>query len=29
MKFIVQWNGLPTAENSVIERFMKNRRTGA
>lgn len=23
MKFIVQWNGLPTAENSVIERFMK------
>lgn len=26
MKFIVQWNGLPTAENAVIERFMK---TGA
>ncbi|NPT57862.1 DUF3303 domain-containing protein [Paraburkholderia sp. 5N] len=26
MKFIVQWDGLPTAENSVIERFMK---TGA
>ncbi|WP_233855873.1 DUF3303 domain-containing protein [Paraburkholderia sp. HD33-4] len=23
MKFIVQWNGLPTAENSAIERFMK------
>ena len=23
MKFIVQWNGLPTAERSVIERFMK------
>jgi hypothetical protein len=23
MKFIVQWDGLPTAENSVIERFMK------
>ncbi|MEA3085191.1 MAG: hypothetical protein QOC89_2888 [Paraburkholderia sp.] len=23
MKFIVQWNGLPTTENSVIERFMK------
>ncbi len=23
MKFIVQWNGLPTAEGSVIERFMK------
>ncbi len=23
MKFIVQWNGLPTAENSVIERFTK------
>jgi hypothetical protein len=23
MKFIVQWNGLPTAENAVIERFMK------
>jgi hypothetical protein len=23
MKFIVQWNGLPTAENSVVERFMK------
>ncbi|ASW02965.1 hypothetical protein CJU94_27250 [Paraburkholderia aromaticivorans] len=23
MKFIVQWNGLPTAESSVIERFMK------
>jgi hypothetical protein len=23
MKFIVQWNGLPTAEHSVIERFMK------
>ncbi|HYS67954.1 MAG TPA: DUF3303 domain-containing protein [Paraburkholderia sp.] len=23
MKFIVQWNGLPTAENSVIERFMR------
>jgi hypothetical protein len=26
MKFIVQWKGLPTAENAVIERFMK---TGA
>ena len=26
MKFIVQWNGLPTAESAVIERFMK---TGA
>jgi hypothetical protein len=23
MKFIVLWNGLPTAESSVIERFMK------
>ncbi|HEY4296815.1 MAG TPA: DUF3303 family protein [Paraburkholderia sp.] len=23
MKFIVQWNGLPSAENAVIERFMK------
>lgn len=23
MKFIVQWSGLPTAEHSVIERFMK------
>ncbi|MGF7136414.1 hypothetical protein P3T40_007926 [Paraburkholderia sp. EB58] len=23
MKIIVQWNGLPTAENYVIERFMK------
>ena len=23
MKFIVQWKGLPTAENAVIERFMK------
>jgi hypothetical protein len=23
MKFIVQWNGQPTAENAVIERFMK------
>ncbi|WP_094778025.1 DUF3303 domain-containing protein [Paraburkholderia ribeironis] len=23
MKFIVQWTGLPTAENAVIERFMK------
>jgi hypothetical protein len=23
MKFIVQWEGLPTAEGSVIERFMK------
>ncbi|SMG55317.1 DUF3303 domain-containing protein [Paraburkholderia susongensis] len=23
MKFIVQWSGLPTAENAVIERFMK------
>jgi hypothetical protein len=23
MKFIVQWNGLPTAESAVIERFMK------
>jgi Protein of unknown function (DUF3303) len=23
MKFIVQWNGLPTAETAVIERFMK------
>lgn len=23
MKFIVQWDGLPTAENAVIERFMK------
>jgi hypothetical protein len=23
MKFIVQWNGLPTAENAVVERFMK------
>jgi hypothetical protein len=22
MKFIVQWNGLPTAEKSVIERFV-------
>jgi len=23
MKFIVQWSALPTAESSVIERFMK------
>jgi hypothetical protein len=23
MKFIVQWSGLPTIENAVIERFMK------
>lgn len=23
MKFLVQWKGLPTAENAVIERFMK------
>jgi hypothetical protein len=23
MKFIVQWKGLPSAENAVIERFMK------
>ncbi|RDK02785.1 DUF3303 domain-containing protein [Paraburkholderia lacunae] len=23
MKFIVQWNGQPSAEQSVIERFMK------
>lgn len=23
MKFIVQWNGLPSAELSAIERFMK------
>ncbi|RKT22785.1 uncharacterized protein DUF3303 [Paraburkholderia sp. RAU2J] len=23
MKFIVEWNGQPTAENAVIERFMK------
>jgi hypothetical protein len=23
MKFIVQWDGLPSAENAVIERFMK------
>lgn len=23
MKFIVQWNGLPTAQQSAVERFMK------
>ena len=23
MKFIVQWNGLPTAQPSAVERFMK------
>jgi hypothetical protein len=23
MKFIVQWNGLPTAQQAAVERFMK------
>ncbi|MBN3762681.1 DUF3303 domain-containing protein [Burkholderia sp. Ac-20365] len=24
MKFIVQWNGLPTTQSSAVERFMKS-----